>query len=82
MLSKKYGSGERGYKKTFAGGGLMFNRGLEMFQKREASQESGGEKIKGGCDPQKKLMTGLPKAFKFQNQGETMRFDEEFSNFR
>ena len=52
-----------------------------MFQKREASQESGGEKIKGGCDPQKKLMTGLPKVFKFQNQGETRRFEEEFSNF-
>ena len=56
-----------------------------MFQKREASQESGGEKIKGGCDPQKKLMTGLPKVFQFQNQekrGDSWRnfqiFDEKF----
>ena len=31
---------------------MIFNSGLEMFQKRGAWQERGGEKIRGGgCDP-------------------------------
>ena len=53
---------ERGsYKKVLSGGGLIFDRGLEKFQKSQrgeggggAWQEMGGEKIEERCcDPQR-----------------------------
>lgn len=44
---KRIWSGERGYKKIFAGGELIFNRGWKYKQK------SHGEKVHGNCEPQK-----------------------------
>ena len=41
------------YKKIFAGGRGMFNRGLEMFQKRGLDKKGAEKKQKEGCDPQR-----------------------------
>ena len=46
---KRYGLERRGrgFEKVFAGGGLIFNRGLEIIQKNVAWQKKGGEKTEG-----------------------------------
>ena len=43
------------YKKIFAGGRGMFNRGLEMFQKRGLDKKGVEKKTEGGLRPSKKL---------------------------
>ena len=46
---KRYGLERRGrgFEKVFGGGGLIFNRGLEIIQKNVAWQKKGGEKTEG-----------------------------------
>ena len=51
------------YKNIFAGGELMFNKGLEMFQKRGAWQGRGGEKIEG-CVPHRNYSHNIYVSFK------------------
>lgn len=49
-------------KKNFLLKGVsIFNRGVEMFQKKERLDKNGAEKIEGGCDPQRNNDNSNPK---------------------
>ena len=66
VLLKKYGlgKGEGGYKKIFARRGLIFNRGLEIFQKKGTLRhERGGEQITVGSDPQRNYAKALARRY-------------------